>query len=155
MPQQGAVEDHERFSAGYLDRLGQRPGNAREHLEWLVDVPEHRRGADPEPDREVKGSTCAGFPHPSRRLLRHARHRPHRAAMTDNARPYQWPLPAVVAQLSARQVFITPHCPGRTARSNDSTGPCTPSGPIDRSSPATTNAPPRLPPRLGLLHAER
>jgi hypothetical protein len=36
--------------------------------------------------------------------------------MTHNAWAYRYSLREVCATLGARQVFIKPHCPGRTAR---------------------------------------
>ena len=43
--------------------------------------------------------------------------------MTDNAWAYRYSLREVCAAHQIRQKFIRPHCPGKTARSKDSTAP--------------------------------
>lgn len=82
-------------------------------------IDDHSRLAYSEVLPDEKGATCAQF------LLRaadyFARHGITRIEriMTDNPFAYRYSLADAAALLGAKQVFIRPHCPGRTARSND------------------------------------
>jgi hypothetical protein len=122
-----------------------------DYVHSLVD--DHFRLAYSEVLPDEKGPTSAGF------LTRAAAYFATRDitaiqwVMIDNAWAYKYSLRDVVAALDGRQVFIKPHCPGRTARSNGSTAHCKPSGPTDRCSPATPNAQPRSPMDRVLQHS--
>lgn len=61
-------------------------------------------------------------------------------SMTDNAGAYKYSLRELCAELGIKQ-SSNPIAPGRTGKSNDSTGLCNPSGHIGRRSPATTRGP--------------
>ena len=105
-------------------------------------VDDHSRLAYSEIHDDEKGDTCAGF------LERAAEHFAAHGiptierVMTDNHWSYRrsQAVARVIESLGATHKFIRPHCPGRTARSKDSTGPYKPSGPTGRSSPRTTSA---------------
>ena len=72
---------------------------------------------------DEKGATCAAFL--ERAIDYFAAHGiPHiERLMTDNAWAYRYSLREVCAAHQIRQKFIRPHCPGKTARSKDSTAP--------------------------------
>jgi hypothetical protein len=115
-----------------------------DYLHSLVD--DYSRLAYSEILPDEKGATCAAFL--ARAAAYFAAHGIDRIerVMTDNARAYKYSLGEVCAALGARQKFIKPHCPGRTARWNASTARWPPNGPTGRSSPATPTVPPPLPP---------
>ena len=143
IPDGGGWRAHGRGQVDQRDRRQRTVGY--DYVHSLVD--DHSRLAYSEILPDEKGTTCAGFLARADRLLRRPRHHPHRAA-DDRQR---LGLPVLAARALRRrwdpaEVHPARTAPGRTARSNDSTAPCSPSGPTARSSPATTSAPPPLHP---------
>ena len=117
-----------------------------DYVHSLVD--DHSRLAYSEILPDETGPTCAAF------LLRAADHfavhgipRIERL-ITDNHWSYRRSghVRLAVASLGARHKFIKPHCPWQNGKVNGSTAHCKPNGPTARSSSATPNAPPPLPP---------
>lgn len=85
-----------------------------DYVHSLVD--DHSRLAYSEILPDEKGPTCAAFL--TRAATYFASHGITRIEriMTDNAWAYRWSLRQVCAQLSARQIFIKPHCPWQNGK---------------------------------------
>ena len=116
-----------------------------DYVHSLVD--DHSRLAYSEVLPDEKGATCAAFL--ARAAAYFAAHGIARIerVMTDNAWAYRCvPARGLRRPRHPTRCSSSPTAPGRTARSNASTAPCTPSGPTARSSPATTTAQPPLRP---------
>jgi hypothetical protein len=114
-------------------------------------VDDHSRLAYSEILADEKGPTCAVFL--ARAIAYFVGHGITRIEqlMTDNAWAYRWSLREICAthgiqQIFIKQIFIKPHCPGKREASSASTAPCRPTGPTDRSSPATPSEQPLLRP---------
>jgi Integrase core domain len=110
IPEGGGRRAHGRGNTG----LDTKRRNWFDFVHSLVD--DHCRLAYSEILPDEKGLTSAGF-------LRRAAEYFHshgiatiEQVMTDNAWAYRYSLRQACTELGARQVFITPHCPGRTAR---------------------------------------
>jgi transposase InsO family protein len=98
---------------GVTDRT-HRTGNGFDYVHSLVD--DHSRLAYSEILCDEKGVTCAGFLR--RAVANFATYGITRIErlMTDNAWAYRKSLPAVCAEIGARQVFIKPHCPWQNGK---------------------------------------
>ncbi len=110
-------------------------------------VDDHSRFAYSEILDDEKGSTTAAFF--ARALTCFAAHGiTIHAVMTDNAWNYTHSnaLHQLLTAAGVDHVTIRPHCPWQTARSNASTEPCKPNGPIEPCSIPTRNEPTPLRP---------
>jgi transposase InsO family protein len=93
---------------GVIDRK-RKQGNGFDYVHSVVD--DHSRLAYSEILPDEKGITCAGFLSRAATYF-HDRGIDHiERVMTDNAYAYRYSLREVCATLSARQIFIKPHCP--------------------------------------------
>ena len=101
-----------------------RPKIGYDYVHSLVD--DHSRLAYSEVLPDEKGPTCAGFL--ARAAAFFAAHGITRIErlMTDNAWAYKHSIKHVCADLGVTQVFIKPHCPWQTGRSNASIRPASP-----------------------------
>ena len=104
-------------------------------------VDDHSRAGLQRNPADEEGPTCAAFlRRATEYFASHGIAVIESKSMTDNAWAYRYSLRALCAELHIDQIFIKAHCPGRTARSNDSTAPCKPNGPTGSPSPPTPNA---------------
>ena len=145
IPPGGGWRGRGRARAAITPRTRTRPSKSGfDYVHSLVDDYTRLTYSEVLPDEQ--GATCAGFL--TRAAGYFAAHGIDQIEelMTDNAWAYKYSLREVCADLGIRQIFIKPHCPGRTERSRDSTGLCSPSGPTGASTSATTTAPQPLRP---------
>ena len=94
-------------------------GNGYDYVHSLVD--DHSRLAYSEILPDEKGTTCAAFLERAAVYFAAKGITSIERVMTDNAFAYRHSndIKRVCAALGAKQKFIRPHCPGRTARSRD------------------------------------
>jgi len=135
-----------RGRAATADQRHKRDKIGYDYVHSLVD--DHSRLAYSEILPDEKGTTCAAFLERAAAYFAAKGITRIERVMTDNAFAYRHSndLKRVCADLGAKQKFIKPHAPGRTARSSASTAPWPPSGPTARPSPATPPEPQPLHP---------
>ena len=115
IPDGGGWRAHGRAD-GHDQRDRRRPRIGYDYVHSLVD--DHSRLAYSEVLPDEKGTTCAAFLDPRRRLLRRPRHHPDRAGH-DRQRlglPLRDAARRRAPTLGARQMFIKPHCPWQNGK---------------------------------------
>jgi transposase InsO family protein len=112
IPDGGGWKAHGRASGSITRNRGTKVGF--DYVHSLVD--DHSRLAYAEILPDEKGTTCAAFL--TRAAAYFATHGITRIerVMTDNAWAYKWSLRHVMADLSARHMFIRPHCPWQNGK---------------------------------------
>jgi transposase InsO family protein len=112
IPDGGGWKAHGRASGSITRNRGTKVGF--DYVHSLVD--DHSRLAYAEILPDEKGTTCAAFL--TRAAAYFATHGITRIerVMTDNAWAYKWSLRHVIADLSARHMFIRPHCPWQNGK---------------------------------------
>ena len=110
IPDGGGWRAHGRGNTG----LDVQRRNGFDYVHSLVD--DHCRLAYSEILPDEKGVTCVGFLRRAAEYFRGHGITVIEEIMTDNAWAYRYSLPAVCAELGARQVFIKPHCPWQNGK---------------------------------------